>query len=704
MIYLVSTNIKLDPSVSDIQKMSLKDAIKLIKSWPVVQFDGETTGLDPHICKLRSHQFGYKNFKTGEMDQVVIDCLEYSPNEYKELFDKFLIGHNLKFDLEFLYNYGIVPRKIYDTMIAEQTLYMGYVPKQISHSLGHVIERYLGISLDKSFQKQIATKGLTLEGIRYSANDVVYLQDVRKLQLDIAKSRNCEKAVMLECGTVPAIAYLEWCGIKLDVEKWQRKIDENKKKLQDNQEKLDSFVLSHPVLKDKYRKESIELQLFDDGSYKTDCSVQWTNPAQVLPVFKDLGFDVTVTDKETHEDKESVMKDVLASQRGIADEFLDTYLAFQKAKKDLTAFGQGHINAINPYTGRIHTQFKQIGTITGRMSSGSDDKYGNGKNNNDLARVKGLPVNPSAKQKQQGLGCPYPNMQQLPHDEYTRSCFISEPGNVFVSCDYSAEESRVQGCVWKEEEILKCFREGIDTHNMYAKIFFEEELKDVDVHDVKKLYPDLRGRAKSGEFAVGYGSKGFSIAAKMGIPLARAKTMVANLQAKMHGMATFKRKAGKFIRENGYLVVCPKTGHRVYWPEWSGWRQEDLSHTKEFWEDYNNFHKGTDDAVCKQYQKFKAKGADWLDRKVLNVPIQGGCAVVLKKAVTDLFNWVVDNGYFGTILFCVFAHDEIDCECPADMGDSFGRIMQYIMESAASTFYSDIPIPAECSIDTHWVH
>lgn len=701
MIYLVSKSIVLDDSVRDIEKMSLTEAVKLIKTWPVVQFDGETTGLDPHICKLRCHQFGYKNYQTGESTQIIIDCFEHSPTEYKEIFEKsYLIGHNLKFDIEYLYNYGIVPNRIYDTMIVEQTLYLGYKPKNIKFGLGEVIQRYLGIEVDKSFQKQIAYKGLTLEGIRYSANDVMYLQDIRKSQMQIATDRKCLKALQIENDFVPAIAYLEWCGIKLDVKKWEDKIKTNTDKKDNALNWLNEYVISHPVLNAKFATDYEVSDLFSGpGSFSRECTVQWSSSQQAIPVFKELGFNVTTIDKKSHEEKESVMEDVIKSQRGIADDFLDMYFEYKKAEKDLSAFGQGHINAINPNTGRIHTQFKQIGTVTGRMSSGSDSK-----NNDDLAKLKGLPINPNSQDKKKGLGCPYPNMQQLPHDEYTRSCFIAEPDNIFVSCDYSAEESRVQGCVWKEPEILNCFKNNIDTHNMYAKMFFPKELEDIDVKDVKKLYPDLRQRAKAAEFAVGYGSSGYSIAAKLGVPLSEAKTKVSDLQSKMKGMAAFKKKAAKFLREHGYLIINEQTGHRVYWPEWNSWRQEDLSHTQDFWEEYNSVHKGTGDSVCKAYQRFKAMGAEWLERKVLNVPIQGGSAIVLKRAASELFKWVVKNGYFGKVLFCVFAHDEIDCECPKELENTFPKVMQNTMEKAAAMFYKELPIPAECSCSNHWVH
>ena len=82
------------------------------------------------------------------------------------------------------------------------------------------------------------------------------------------------------------------------------------------------------------------------------------------------------------------------------------------------------MNAVNPKTGRIHTTYKQLGAASGRMSCGSSQS------DSDLAKFKKL----------KDSDCKYPNIQQLPHDEQTRSCFVAESGNLWVSCDYSAKQ------------------------------------------------------------------------------------------------------------------------------------------------------------------------------------------------------------------------------------------------------------------------
>lgn len=116
----------------------------------MVQFDTETSGIDPHIAQLLCAQFGNKE------DQIVVDCLTIDILNYKNILqEKFIIGQNLKFDIQFLYNYEIIPKRVYDTMIVEQLLYLGYPKGMISFSLAAIADRRLKIDLDKSIRGQI---------------------------------------------------------------------------------------------------------------------------------------------------------------------------------------------------------------------------------------------------------------------------------------------------------------------------------------------------------------------------------------------------------------------------------------------------------------------------------------------------------------------------------------------------------------------
>ena len=699
MIYLVSTAIDVS-KMKDVQKLSVQESLDIISKWPVVQFDTETTGLDPRICKLISMQFGYKDFSTGEHTEIVVDCHSIDPLLYKETIENaYLIGHNLKFDLKFLYNYGIVPLKVYDTMITEQLLYLGFKPSQVKMNLRDVLFRYTGKELDKTMQKRISFKGLTPEGIRYAANDVVHLQDIRKAQMTVGKERNCLNAFVIENRFVPAIAYLEWCGIHLDEEKWKRKMANDQTFLETTRTELDEYVMTHPKLGKQFVSEFSQPSLWDDNpEYVPSCTVEWDSPKQVVPVAKALGFNTEKRDKKTKKITDSVDEETLTNQKGIDDEFLRLYFEYKGAAKTISSYGQGHLNLINPLTGRLHTEFHQIGTVTGRMSSGGGDDSERGKKNVDLALLKHLDPDDVR----------FVNMQNLPSrgeiGKVTRACFTSTPGNLFISCDYSSEESRVSANVWNEKSLLDAFEQGIDTHNLYAKIFFPKELKDVDVKDVKKVRPDLRQNAKNLEFEAAYGGKGYASAAKLGLDTQTVLDSMAQLQKVMKGMAAYKKKAAKFVKEHGYLVINEQTGHRIYWPEWSEWRMVEDSFDSNFWEEYRIYHQGTDDEVCRKVAQHRKKGEAWLEKNVLNYPIQGGSAIVLKQAAADLFEWVVRNNLFNKVLFCVFVHDEIDCECPEPIAGIVTKKVEQIMEKAAGRFYKRLPIPSEGAVNTYWEH
>ena len=298
-------------------------------------------------------QFGYKDFRTSGHDEIVVDCKSVDPLRYKSVIERQnLIGHNLKFDLQFLYNYGIVPLSVYDTMVCEQTLYLGYKPGSVSMRLSDVLFRHTGTELDKSFQKQIAAKGLTKDGIVYAAHDVVHLQDIRRAQVTIAKYRNCVNAFTVENRFVPAIAYLEWCGVHLDEGKWKEKMSKDRQEMDECRKKLDEYVINHTLLRSKFTSSYTQLSLFGDEDVSSPCTVNWDSASQVIPVAQALGFSTSTLDKKTKREKDSVDEKQLSVQKGIDDQFLKLYFDYKGAVKNVTSYGQTHLNLINPNLAR----------------------------------------------------------------------------------------------------------------------------------------------------------------------------------------------------------------------------------------------------------------------------------------------------------------------------------------------------------------
>jgi len=686
MIYLVSLNRELFEH-SEYKIISKEESLEMMNTWNVIQLDSETSGKDPHICDLLCLQFGNRAANA----QIVVDCSCIDVKYYKELLEtKQLILQNAKFDLQFLYNYNIIPRKIYDTMIVEQLLYLGYPSYGnyggISFSLKEIASRYLGIDIDKSTRGEIIWRGLDTKVIQYAAGDVVYLEDIADKQFIECQKKGCIVGARLECAAVPAMAYLEWCGIKLDEDRWKKKMLKDQKHLSERKSLLDNFIISSNQFPE-YVFVDPQGDLFTGFDLTPKCTVNWDSSQQVIKIAKKLGFNTSTQDKKTGEDKDTVLEKELSNQKGINDEFLKLYFDYKEASKVVGTYGQGHLDLINPKTGRLHTTFKQLGAATGRMSSG-------GGSNPDLAKYKHL------------RDIKYVNMQQLPHDAETRACFVSEKGNLFVSCDFSAEESRLAADIYNDEEMKKEFIERTgDTHSMFAWAVFRKECEDcgcTSALEVKKKAPQWRQAVKYVEFAYLFGAAAPTIAKSAGCSEEQAQKYIDSLDKFFAGRTAFVKKGSKFVRDNGYVIISPITGHKVYWWDWEDWKLRQQSFNQEFWEDYRLHHKGTgDDVAIMVRNHFQA--ASKYDRYALNSPTQGTGAIIMKDAITSLFNWIVDNNMFGKIKLCVVVHDEINCEYPEELSD-FPQILASLMSASAAKFCKSLPIPAEPTVEHYWVH
>jgi DNA polymerase I-like protein with 3'-5' exonuclease and polymerase domains len=237
---------------------------------------------------------------------------------------------------------------------------------------------------------------------------------------------------------------------------------------------------------------------------------------------------------------------------------------------------------------------------------------------------------------------------------------------------------------------------------MYAKIFFKEELKDIDVNDVKEKRKDLRDKAKSPEFALNFGGGVPAIMQALQCSKEEAETIIRNYEEGFKGTTEFAKKGSAFVRKNGYILMCPLTGHRMYWWDHDKWLERQKSFTQEFWEEYRNIHKGTGDAIAQEVS-MHFRAASKFDRLARNAPPQGTSAVMTKEATTNIFHWIVKNGYFGKILCCALVHDETNWEYPEEVKE-FPNIVKSMMESSAAKYCKSIEIPAEASVGTHWIH
>ena len=681
MIYFVSNNNELFKS-NLYERMTLEESIRELKSWTLFQFDTETTGLDPHIDTILLAQFGSDKHNM----RIVVDCTSIDLLEYKDILEsKFLVGQNLKFDLKFLYSKGIVPTRVYDTMIVEQLLYLGYPAGIISYSLANIAKRYLKIDIDKSIRGQIIWRGIDDEVIIYAANDVVYLEQIMWKQMKKARYQGMEKGAELECSFVPAIAYLEWCGIKLDIKKWQYKMDREQRFLSKRLELLNEHCL-------KYFEKHPEFfynDLFDGLS----TNVNWASPKQVITFVQALGYKTKIEDKKKGGYKDSVEEKTLKPQKGIDDRFLKLYFLYKEMDKVCSTYGQRYYDAINPLTGRIHTQFRQLGTASGRMACGSK-QY-----NYSLAKLKGI----------QPKDCIYPQLQNLPADSITRSSFIPDKGNLMASADYSALESRLGADIYQDEAMIEEYLYGSgDIHSLVAKACFPEELEGIPIKDIKKKRPDLRQKAKAPEFAKQFGGGYLSIASSLGITEEEAKMIEDAFDNAFKGIATFAKEGYKKVLDKGYVLINAITGHKMYWWDWKQWKKRNKSFDSEFWDNYRELKESlTEEEFNKTKEKklvsYHYKASSKWGRMALNAPTQGSGIIILKDAITKFFIWIIKNNLFSIVRLCNLVHDEAVIEYPKEMPEISDKL-SFFMEESAAIYCKSLPIPAEAEVGNYWIH
>ena len=77
---------------------------------------------------------------------------------------------------------------------------------------------------------------------------------------------------------------------------------------------------------------------------------------------------------------------------------------------------------------------------------------------------------------------------------------------------------------------------------------------------------------------------------------------------------------------------------------------------------------------------------------------------MLKEAAIALYKWVIDNGYWGKVLFVNFTHDEINSEFPEELKDIYPNVVAQIMQDAAAKYYHKLPIPAVPEVEKFWKH
>ena len=557
--------------------ISVEESLKILEPLRVVGLDTETTGTEIWQGKLLTLQLGNKE------NQVVIDCMTTDVKQYKDYLesDRLFIIHNAKFDLRWLYKEHIVVRNVYDTYLAEKILFLGFPPGIVSLSLQACCDRYLHIYLDKTVRGQIHA-GMTEDVIVYAANDVVHLEDIMNLQLKTITARGQKVALDIENEFVRVLAYIEYCGIKLDPVKWKAKMDKDAERLRVAEQKLNEWVVDYVMKKgdpsliarnyDTHKKgkpaklaDNVYVvipqpSLFAEFDTGPQCIINWNSSKQVIRLFEELGFDLLVKDKKTGKMKKSVESKFIELQASKSS-IVPLYLEYSAAFKVVTSFGQNFLDAINPVTQRIHPTFNQM-MDTGRLSCGSGGKGKGGKTkDDDIAEEADENKDTSTQANDKSV-----NVQQLPATEETRAAFVPEKGHLLVDCDYGDQEGHVFTELSNDREWIAFYNDPAqrDGHSFVAKMCFPKDLDGVAEKDVKKVRKDLRDLAKKARFCFNYNGQAPTMATNCNIPVDFATEIYNNYFKRFNGIASYFKVQKRDMWNRGYILISKITGLRAY--------------------------------------------------------------------------------------------------------------------------------------------
>ena len=97
-------------------------------------------------------------------------------------------------------------------------------------------------------------------------------------------------------------------------------------------------------------------------------TLNWNSAKQLIPLFKKYGVNVTIEDREKGGTKDSIDAKSLKPQKNKCS-LIPLYLEYKEAIKVTSTYGENFLKQINPVSGRIHTNFNQLGTDTGKTST-----------------------------------------------------------------------------------------------------------------------------------------------------------------------------------------------------------------------------------------------------------------------------------------------------------------------------------------------
>jgi len=481
--------------VEDIE--GAKEWVSRARELGVYALDTETDSLDPLVARpvgiclaVQSGEACYMALRGPDGPVLDEDAVREALRPLVSDPEARMVVQNGKYDYKVLANWGLPPAKLwFDTMIAAWLL------DTTSSSYG----------MDRLAEEQLAYKAVSYKSLFPNAKRGESLPSFESVALETAADYAAEDADItfrlyehfapqleergfarlfydVEMPLVPLLAEMELRGIPLQ-----------------------SNVLASYSAELSDRLAALEKEIYE--LVGREFNIASTKQLQQI-LFEERKLQPIRKTKTGYSTDVSVLQ-VLAKEDPVPDRVLQ--------HRNLSKLKSTYVDAlpklVNPRTGRLHTNFSQTGTATGRMSSRD------------------------------------PNLQNIPiRDEEgrrIRSAFVPGNGQLFVSADYAQIELVVLAHLSQDPGLLAAFREQKDVHRETGALIFGVSPDQVST--------EQRRIAKTINFGVMYGMSAFRLARDLEIPRADADAFMEAYFGTYTGIKSFIDKTVREAEEQGYV-------------------------------------------------------------------------------------------------------------------------------------------------------
>ncbi len=582
----------------------LNELVKKLKKCTdvTVAWDTETSDLEPRDAELvgigccwgtNPDDIAYipiYHKKGTNLDKAkVLDALRpiLESDEYPKTLQ------NAKFDRLVLRCQGInLAGVVFETMLASYVL-----NPENSHSLSDLTQRYLGLII-KSYG-EVVPKGKTIADVDATAiahycGMQVYatFQLVSKLQEELSSAAKLQYLLLkVEQPLEPVLAEMEYVGIRIDAAY-----------LKELSQELEKDLLE------------IEQNAYEAAGEKFNLG----SPKQLSQIlFDKLNLDK----KKSRKIASGYSTDAATLERLQGDHpVVDAIWEYRSLSKLKSTYVDALPELIRQDSQRVHTNFNQTATATGRLSSSN------------------------------------PNLQNIPiRTEFSRQirkAFLPEDGWLLASADYSQIELRILAHLSQEPVLVEAYQNNEDIHTVTARLVFDKE----------NVSSDERRLAKTINFGVIYGMGSLRFSRSTGVDKTSANEFIKRFNKRYPKVFEYLERMKREAIANGYVETI--FGRRRYFNFESGSLRSLLN-------------SNPDDIDLDQLKRMSANDAQLL-RAAANAPIQGSSADIIKIAMVKLHE--ILRNYQARLLLQV--HDELVLEVPPSEWEELQVKVRETMENA----------------------